>query len=318
METRDTEFRSGSSHFWNPEQLLRAREYPLTKRRISIALAFFVVGAAIGLYSVGWALSRPFRADIGSPPASLDTETVTFSSQSGSLIHGWLSRAPSGRGSVLLLPGVRANRLSMIRRAEFLREAGYSTLLIDFQATGESPGDAITFGWRERFDVLAAVEYLKARMPDRPVGIVGVSLGGAATVLATPLLHVDAAVLEAVYPSIERAIVNRLDVRFGAFGRLAAPLLLLQFKPRLGVAPADLKPVDHIAELGCPLLVVAGTADRYTTVGDTQRLFGAAREPKELWLVGGAAHVDLLEFAGAAYRERILAFFANAFRQART
>ena len=290
----------------------------MTKRRVSIALAAIVVCAASGLYSIGWALSRPFRADIGSPPASLDTTAVTFSSQSGSVIHGWLSRAPSDRGSVLLLPGVRANRLSMIRRAEFLREAGYSTLLIDFQATGESPGDAITFGWRERFDVLAAVEYLRARMPDRPVGIVGVSLGGAATLLATPPLHVDAAVLEAVYPSIEQAVVNRLDVRLGPFGKLAAPLLLFQLKPRLGVAAADLKPVDHIAELGCPLLVVAGTADRYTTVGDTQRLFGAAREPKELWLVRGAAHVDLLEFAGAAYRERLLAFLSDAFHQAQT
>lgn len=62
---------------------------------------------------------------------------MSFPSESGSTIHGWLLRAPASRGSVLLLPGARANRLSMLGRARFLNRAGYSTLLIDFQATGE-------------------------------------------------------------------------------------------------------------------------------------------------------------------------------------
>jgi fermentation-respiration switch protein FrsA (DUF1100 family) len=201
----------------------------------------------------------------------------------------------------------------MVRRAEFLRQAGYSTLLIDLQATGESEGEAITFGWRERFDVLAAVQYLHTRMPSRPVGVVGVSLGGAATLFATPPLRTEAAVLEAVYPSIDRAIVNRLEMRLGPLGRLAAPLLLLQLRPRLGVGAADLKPIDHIAQLACPLLVIGGTADRHTTLDDTRLLFAAAREPRELWLIQGAAHVDFLEFAGDVYRLRILAFFDHAF-----
>ena len=288
---------------------------PAKAVRYGLALSAVVLlaGVLIGLYAAGWAASRPFMAHIGSPPASLDAEPVTFSSQSGSAIHGWFSSAPSARGAVLLLPGVRANRLSMVRRAEFLRRAGYSTLLIDFQATGESEGEAITFGWRERFDVRAAVQYLNTRMPGRPVGVIGVSLGGAATLLAAPSLHLDAAVLEAVYPSIDRALVNRLEVRAGPLGRVAALLLLLQLRPRLGVSPDDLKPIDHIAQIDCPLLIVAGTADRYTTMDDTQLLFAAAREPKEVWTIQGAAHVDFFEFAGDVYRQRILAFLARAF-----
>ena len=220
------------------------------------------------------------------------------------------SRSPVTRGSVLLLPGVRANRLSMVRRAEFLRRSGYATLLIDLQATGESVGEAITFGWRERFDVLAAVQYLNVRVPGQPVAVVGVSLGGAATLLATPPLRIQGAVLEAVHASIDRALVNRLRMRIGPFGSVIAPLILAQLRPRWHVAEADLKPVEHIAALGCPVLLVAGTDDRHTTVDDTKRLFAVAREPKELWLVPNAAHVDLLEFAGDVYRRRILTFLA--------
>ena len=108
----------------------------VTKRSISIAFALALFAASGGLYSLGSALLRPVPAQIGSAPASLDAEAVAFSSQSGSVIHGWLSRSPATRASVLLLPGVRANRLSMVRRAEFLRRSGYATLLIDLQATG--------------------------------------------------------------------------------------------------------------------------------------------------------------------------------------
>jgi fermentation-respiration switch protein FrsA (DUF1100 family) len=150
-------------------------------------------------------------------------------------------------------------------------------------------------------------------MPGRPVGIIGFSLGGAATLLAAPALHVDAAVLEAVYPSIDRAVVNRLEMQAGPFGKMAAPLLLLQLRPRLGITSDDLKPVDHIAQIGCPVLVASGTADRHTTMEDTRVLFEAAREPKELWWVEGATHVDLLGFAGDMYRQRILAFLGGVF-----
>lgn len=285
----------------------------MTKRRIAIGFGITCVVAVAGLYLLGWTLSRAVPADIGPAPTPLDAETVTFPSESGSVIHGWLSRASPGRGSVLLLPGIRANRLSMVKRAEFLRRGGYSTLLVDFQATGESAGDAITFGWRERLDVLASVQYLKERLRGEPVGVIGVSLGGAATLLATPPLRVQAVVVEAVYPSIDRALVNRLNMRIGPLGHIVAPLLMIQLRARLDLRASDLRPVDHIARLECPVLVVAGALDRHTTDSDTQLLFAAAREPKELWVIRDAAHVDYLEFAGEAYRRRILAFLQSAF-----
>lgn len=277
-----------------------------------------LVLAVAGLYGVGSTLSRPCPAPIGPAPVDLHVEQVTFRSASGSMIHGWLSRsATEGRGAVVLLPGVRANRLAMVDRARVLNAAGYSTLLIDFQGTGESPGDAITFGWRERLDVLAAVQALRQALPDERIGIIGVSLGGAATLLAAPTLEVQGVVLEAVYPSIDVAVQNRLRMRFGSLGVALSPLLLAQLHPRLGVRPSDLKPVDRIALLRCPVLVIGGTADRHTTVADTQRLYAAAREPKDLWLIPNAAHVDYLRAGGDAYRQRVLAFFDHALRSPR-
>ena len=276
-----------------------------------------VVLGVVVLYSVGWELARPVPTRIGPPPTELQAEPIAFPSESGVVIRGWLSRGLLHGGAVLLLPGFRANRLEMVDRAQILHAAGYSTLLIDFQATGESPGDVITFGWRERFDVLAAVQTLKQVLPGERIGIIGTSLGGAATLLAAPALDVQAAILEAVYPSIDVALENRLRMRLGSLGAALAPLLLVQLRPRLGVGPSDLRPVDRIAMLRCPVLLIGGMVDQHTTVADMQRLYAAARQPKELWLIPDAAHVDYLRVAGESYRRRVLAFFNHTLRDRR-
>jgi uncharacterized protein len=56
---------------------------------------------------------------------------------------------------VLLLHGVRADRLAMVSRAQLLTRQGFSVLLIDLQAHGATPGEAITLGYRESTDVVA-------------------------------------------------------------------------------------------------------------------------------------------------------------------
>jgi uncharacterized protein len=277
-------------------------------------LVLLVVAGLVVVYAVVAELSRPVPVRIGAAPSELRAETVAFPSASGSTIRGWLSRGTPNRGAILLLPGVRANRLSMTERARMLFSAGYSTLSIDFQATGESPGNAITFGWRERLDVIAAVETLKRALPGERIGVVGTSLGGAATVLAARDIDVHGAVLEAVYPSIDIAVENRLRLRLGALGAAMSPLLLAQLQPRLGVSPADLRPVDHIGQLRCPVLIIGGGADQHTTVSDTWQLYEAAHAPKELWVLPQAGHVDFLRAGGGEYRRRVLAWFERSLR----
>jgi len=282
-------------------------------RRLLLVCCGAMILATLAVVAVGWQLSRPVPARIGTSPAALAAEAVTFPSESGSVIRGWLSSANSSRGAVLLLPPVRTNRLAMVPRAKFLLQADYSTLLIDLQGTGESSGDAITFGWRERFDVLAAVRFLNERRAGEPIGIIAASLGGAAALLATPPLEVDAVVLEAVYPSFDIAVENRLRMRMGAVGSVFTPLLLWQLKPRLGVWPSQLRPVDHIRLLRCPVFVIGGVEDRHTTAADTRLLFEAAPEPKQLWLIPRVAHVDFFDAAPDEYRQRVLQFLAASF-----
>jgi uncharacterized protein len=260
---------------------------------------------------MGWALAVPVQSSVGKPPADLGAKVVEFQSDSGASVHAWWCPVAKTQCAVVLLPGIRANRLSMVERAQFLHRAGYSVLLIDFQATGETKGDHITFGWKESRDVLAAVKFVHEAGATNCVAIIGSSLGGVATLLATPPLRADAVVLEEVYPTIEIATRNRLENYLGTFGRTLTPLLLNQLQWRLGISASQLRPIDHIGEVTCPIFILGGEKDLNTRPVDTQTLFERARANKQLWLVPNAGHVDLHRAAREEYEKRVLAFLAQ-------
>lgn len=222
---------------------------------------------------------------------------------------GWLAGTPSSKGSVLLLHGIRADRRSMVARARFLVEHSYNVLLIDFQAHGESPGNHITMGHLESLDVVSALGFLRTRFPGKPVGIIGSSLGGAATVLGKYERPPEAMVLEAVFSDVTTAVENRLTIRFGALGSFLTPLLTCQIQPHLGIPICEMSPVERISGIKAPALFVYGSADQRATPSEGKHLFSLAPEPKEFWLIEGAAHVDMHRFAGEEYERRILTFF---------
>jgi len=99
------------------------------KKRLFFAAGGIVLLLLVGaILAIGWTLTAPFQVSVGKPPADLDAEAVEFPSDSGATVHGWWCPIENGKGAVLLLPGIRANRLSMVDRARFLRRAGYSAM----------------------------------------------------------------------------------------------------------------------------------------------------------------------------------------------
>ena len=280
------------------------------KRSIRIAMTSALVataGVTGGSWWMGGRLTAAAHAAVPHPPDFAVEDVWIPQAGSGGLAGWW---APAGRKApaVLLLHPFRGNRGSMVERARLLRDRGFSVLLVDFQAHGESPGETITLGIRESENVRSALAWLRRRAPESRIGVVGVSLGGASVLLGPQPCGFDAVVLEEVYPDIRRAVVNRLRIRLGSLAPAVAPLLLMQLKPRLGVGPEDLRPIDGISRLGAPVLIVAGELDERTTPAESEELYRAADEPKSLWVVAGARHENCLSKDPAGYQEHVIGF----------
>jgi uncharacterized protein len=247
------------------------------------------------------------------PPADFPARPVEFSGSAG-ILRGWFAAGNPGGAAVLLMHGSHETRRAMLGRARFLHTHGYATLLFDFHAYGESDGDRNTFGFTEAGDAEAGLQLLRSLAPGERIGAIGFSLGGAACLLGERPLPVDALVLEAVYPDIETAVANRLRLRLGPLGPLLTPLLTWQIYPRWGIRIDQLRPIDGIRKVHVPMLVIAGAEDPRTTLAESKRLFAAAAEPKQFWIVPGAGHVNFQRFAPQEYEARVLGFLDRFLR----
>lgn len=280
-------------------------------RLVRPAFVLFLLASllCIGIVVVGSKLTGPARSDIGAPPLWLGAEEVELTGPRGSAIRGWFVVAHNAKGSVALLHPVRGNRKSMLGRARFLLEGGYSVLLIDLQAHGESDGDKITFGHLESLDAISAVGFLRRERPDQPVFVLGWSLGGAAALLAEPALTVDGFVLESVYPTIDTAVYNRLGIRFGRIGELMSPVFVFVLDVFSDLDSKQLMPVVKAVDTSAPVLIIGGEDDRRTTVDNTKVLYDVFTQRKALWVIPAARHQDFHALTGAEYERRILEFF---------
>ena len=281
------------------------------RRRTLIAstVAGGLLASAGGALALGEAMTRPALRAAGDAPPALAATAVRFPTPAGGSVAGWFSPGEAGRGAVLLLHGVRGSRHAMMSRALFLHRLGIATLAIDLPGHGESPAPRITFGANESHGAAAALAWLVQRCPGERIGAIGVSLGAASLMLARPVPAPAAVVLESMYPTIEEAVADRLSLHVGSGAALLAPALLWQMPWRLGVETAQLHPIEALASLPSPLLVAAGSADRHTPLAETERLYAAAAAAdKSLWIVPGAAHVDLHAFAQADYERRVGGF----------
>ncbi len=261
---------------------------------------FLLITAMVVVWGVGGYLSMPVNQAVKMPTAF---DAIIFNGT-----HGSVLRAESNRVCALLMHGVRSNRSSMIKRSVYLKDNGITSLLIDLQGHGETPGSEITFGLKESRDAANGLRYLQEKEHCDKVVAIGQSLGGASALLGDGPVKVNALILESVYPTIEEAVEDRLEIRFGKLGRLAAPLLYWQIPLRINTSLDDLKPIDALKKVKVPVFIISGTKDQHTKVNETQRLYEAANETKQLWLVDGAAHEDLFSYAPAEYQAKVMSF----------
>ena len=260
---------------------------------------------------------HPARHPLTETPASagLAYQDVKFNATDGVPLRGWFIPAPHSRGVIIFrhgYPGIRSDGLHFV---EFLRRAGFSTLIFDFRGLGQSGGAMCTIGYQEPRDAVGAVRYLHQR-PDtgrQPLGIFGFSMGAAVAIMtAAQEPSIKAVVADCPYASLDDAVRQHF-VGFGTLGALLFPPTRWFGERMIGHSVADVSPLSVVARIAPrPLLLIHGTADDTIPPRDSQLLYDAAGQPKQLWLVPGAAHVGAHRVRPGEYERRVSRFFADA------
>lgn len=240
----------------------------------------------------------------------LTHEDVRFTTDDGYTLDGWL--IPAGRdtrAAVVLMHGFSWHRLPWLTEFVPWIQPRYNVLQFDFRGHGNSDDAPITLGTLEQRDVAAAVRFLEGR-GFGPIALMGISMGASVAIMAAPDLPVAAVVADAAYARLENPIGNRLRQGHYPLPRLGARLVVLAASARARTWLRQ--PVQRVAQIAPRgLLLIAPRDDALVNWTQGRALFEAAREPKELMVVEGAAHSDAHVVGGRDYEERVLGFLGR-------
>lgn len=248
-------------------------------------------------------------ADLG-----LAFEEVEVRTRDGVSLRSWRLPAdpPNASGTVVLLfHGYGGSRDGLLEAAALLRRHGHEAWATDFRGSGDSEGNRTSLGFHEAEDVRAVFEEARRRSPGRRIFLYGFSMGGAAALRAAAQLGVapDGVLLEATFARFVDAIGNR----FRAMGLPAEPgtTLLAFWGGRVaGFDGFAHRPVDDIARVRVPILVIQGAKDTRVRRDEAEALRNAAPRA-DLVLLKKAGHEVGLAAEPDAWREAVLGFLSK-------
>lgn len=250
---------------------------------------------------------KPYKQVQGSPAdVNLAYETVWISNLEGNngnnqeKLYGWWIPQNNQEAPVILyLHGNRGNlavapSFRNLQRVAKLHQLGFAILMIDYRGYGYSPGVFPTEAQVYQ-DAEWAWQYLVQTQNCHPkkIWVYGHSLGGA---IAGHLCknHPEAAGLIA-------------DGCFTSMADMARDTWLKIF-PSDWLITQKFPLINYVQSLQIPVLFIHGTADRTVPSYMSEKLFAVAPEPKQLYLVNGAGHDNLSEFAGQEYLDTLIKF----------
>lgn len=256
-------------------------------RRLCLLLTSLLLAGCTGVFF------QPMQPWLRTPATvGLDYEDLRLPTSDGLTLSAWFlpARTPA-KGTILFLHGNAQNISTHLGSVYWLPERGFNVLLLDYRGYGASQGQPSVPGAQQ--DIDSAMRHLVAR-PDidpRRIVVLAQSLGGA---LGLHYLahsgyrqHLRGAVIDSAFTGYRDIAGEKLRASWLTWP-LSWPLSLTvtdDYRP-LAAAP-------RIAPI--PLLFLHGDRDEVIPVQHAQRLFEAAREPKSLWIVEGAAHIQALD-----------------------
>jgi dipeptidyl aminopeptidase/acylaminoacyl peptidase len=249
----------------------------------------------------------------------LPYEDVAFPTVGGLMLRGWF--IPAGQPdapAVLYAPATAQDQRSGVSLIPTYHQAGYHVLLFSYRGHAQSDGarGTFTYGEAESKDVDAAVRFLFEDKGVDRIGVIGHSAGAVSAILsASRNEQIGAVVAVAPYNCVNEVWSTS---RPALVPRFILDWTLWVAERRAGFDRDEVCPVkvvDRIAPR--PLLVIHGSDDQRVTEEQVYRLFGAAREPKTLWLVEGATHDGVRASVLDWLAPEVIAFLDEAWQRGR-
>jgi len=275
--------------------------------RILTRVVFYGVAVFVGLpLGFSQVMIGTVRQPTRDPPAGWEE---TWVSSEGLRLRAWVREGETRRPAVVVVHGVGDTLESYQGVAGVLAKRGHTVLLLDLRGHGRSEGKHMTLGGREREDVRAAMNRLRASgLAENGLVLMGYSMGAVAVLrAAADQPDVRAVVAEAPFDTYRDTTRHHARLLYKLPGWVPLiPIAIAFAERRTGFDADDVDAIAAARRIRAPLFAIADGADPRMPDAVVRRVFDAHAGPKRMWVAPGVDHVGALFHP--EYWPRVLAF----------
>lgn len=173
-------------------------------------------------------------------------------------------------------------------------EVGHSALLVDQRGSGESEGKELTFGIKEKRDVIKWIDFVINEIDkDAKIILTGMSMG-AATVLMCSGMELPKNVIGILADcgySTNKKIISKVMKDLKISPKLIYPIVKLGARLYGGFDLDSDSPYEAVKRASVPIIFYHGSGDNFVPCSMSEENYNAcASEKKRLVIIDGAVH----------------------------
>lgn len=263
-----------------------------------------------------WTQHMPFIQKCKDAMLSEPHEDVWIQSDDGLKLHATWFPQEECKKVVICFHGYTSRGMNdYTGLSSYYLPHGYSMLLVDERAHGESEGTYIGFGCLDRMDALKWIDWvLETCGEDVRILLHGTSMGGA-TVLMTSGLNlpdqVKGIISDCAFTSPKEVFTYVLHtmIHLPAF-----PIMQISDvinRKRAGYGLDDCNAAREVQKAAVPILFIHGSADTFVPCSMCDTIYENCTSPKKKLIVEGAAHAESFYKDTEAYENAMTEFLGG-------
>lgn len=212
-------------------------------------------------------------------------DTFTVKSFDGLTLSAEYYRCPGADTTILLFHGYRSSgKRDFSCAVKMYCEMGMNVLLVDQRCHGKSAGRLITFGVKERRDVLSWIDFLLKNEPVPKLVLGGMSMGATTVLLAAGLPlppQVRGIIADCGFTSPVKIISKVARQAFHLDARFVLPVLNLLCRVLGGFSVYGVSTTDSLRDNEIPVLFIHGGSDNFVPTQMSLDGFSAMKSKKK-------------------------------------
>jgi uncharacterized protein len=247
-------------------------------------------------------------------------ENIEVKSPYGYLLKGFRLKAKENNDKVVIIShGVTVSRYSSIKYALIFINLGYDVLIYDQRYHGESGGKFISYGFYERYDLKAIVDYAKGIYGyEAKIGIHGESMGSGIALLYAGSIEdgADFYIIDCAYSNFQQEFIYRINEDTRYHSSILVPLTNLFLLIRGSYRLRDICPIKYIKNIKSPILSITSAHDTYIPPEMTMDLYEAKKGPKSIYIAQNGDHAESYSKNPEKYKEVVGRFIKSLEKEA--